>query len=423
MTATLIAPDSTVPDVTVIGAGIVGLCTSLSLQRAGLRVRLCDGTGAGTGASFGNAGLISVGSVVPIALPGMVSQVPAWLLDAHGPLAVRPGYALQAAPWLIQWLRAASPARVRRASDALNALHAPAVQRYEDLLGSAACHALIRRQGQLHVWSQAGNSQADALVAELRRKHQVPMRPMDDAELHGHMPQLADHVRAGVCFTAHAHAHDPFSLTQALLAAFEQAGGDYRVRAVQRIEAVASGGYRLWTGVGDERCERVVVAAGAHSAELLKPLGIQLPLEFERGYHAQLPHPGVVVPMPFIYKDKAVAVTPMQHGLRFAGTVEIAGLRHPPNPQRIDAILQAAQTLFPGINTQGARTWFGLRPSTPDSVPIVDESKRHRGLYMACGHGHTGMTGAPMTGALVTELISGQISGLRAEDYALARFG
>ncbi|MBF6989068.1 FAD-binding oxidoreductase [Cupriavidus sp. IK-TO18] len=181
-------------------------------------------------------------------------------------------------------------------------------------------------------------------------------------------------------------------------------------------------GFRLWSNLGDDRAERVVVAAGAFSGELLRPLGIRLPLEAERGYHVQLPDPGVTVPCPFIYKDKAVAVTPMDGGLRFAGTVEIAGLRHPPDERRADAILATAQSLFPGIATSGASTWFGLRPSSPDSVPIIDEAPNHPGLYIASGHGHTGLTGAPMTGRLITHLITGGPAPLDPAPYGLARF-
>ncbi len=415
-------PASSKTDITVIGAGIVGLCTALALQRAGLRVSLLDASGAGAGASYGNAGLISTGSCIPISLPGMVWQVPRWLLDPSGPLALRPAYALQSFPWVWKWLRASAPSTVTRASAALNALHSCALSHYEDLLGADTYRRLIVQNGQLHIWSHnAKPGKADALVAQLRAQHGVRIAQVSGTELHNRMPELADHVSAGICFTDHANTVSPLALTQALLAQFEANGGQLQIRSIQKIEP-ARNGYRLWTSAGELHSDRVVVAAGAHSAELLRPLGVRIPLEFERGYHVELPQAGVTVPQPFIYKDKAVAVTPMANGLRFAGTVEIAGLRHPPDPRRVESILHTARELFPGIRTEGARSWFGLRPSTPDSVPVIDRAARYPGLYMACGHGHTGMTGAPMTGALIAQLVAGQTSGLNAADYALDRF-
>ncbi|QIL81140.1 FAD-binding oxidoreductase [Diaphorobacter sp. HDW4A] len=417
------AKATTAADVTVIGAGIVGLCTALSLQRAGLKVALFDATGAGSGASFGNAGLISTGSCIPISLPGMVWQVPRWLLDPDGPLALRPTYALKALPWVLKWLRASSTASVTRASSALHALHSPALSRYRELLGDERFDELIKQCGQLHIWSQPGQpGRADRLVAELRRQHQVPITPLDQHTLRARMPELTNRIQAGICFTEHANTVSPQALTRALLGCFVERGGELLIRSVQKIEQLNEG-FRLWTNAGDVKTPKIVVAAGAHTAELVRPLGIRIPLEFERGYHVELPNPGVTVPQPFIYKDKAVAVTPMQKGLRFAGTVEIAGLRHAPQPRRVESILNTARELFPTINTEGARSWFGLRPSTPDSVPVIDAPSTHPGLYLACGHGHTGMTGAPMTGELVAQLVTGISPGLNVAEYGLSRFG
>ncbi|WP_254599940.1 NAD(P)/FAD-dependent oxidoreductase [Cupriavidus gilardii] len=410
-------------DIAVVGAGIVGLCIALSLRRLGREVVLYDALPPGGGASFGNAGLISVDSCIPIALPGMVWQLPKWLLDRHGPLAIHPPRLLAAAPWLRAWVRASRPRQVEHASRALRALHAPALDGYRELLGDAAAGAVIHTRGQLHLWSaQRPPSRADRLVARLRQEQDVATEPLTQAQLKALIPDLADHVRGGIRFPRHAHAIDPQRLTQALASQFEREGGKIRLRRVQRLQPCDDGGFRLWTHQGDDRADRVVVAAGAFSGELLDPLGVRLPLEAERGYHVQLPNPGVTVPVPFIYRDQAVAVTPMEGGLRFAGTVEIAGLRHPPDERRTEAILATARRLFPGIDTRGASVWLGLRPSTPDSVPIIDELRSHPGLYVACGHGHTGLTGAPMTGRLMAARVAGVPCALDPSPYRLSRF-
>ncbi|UDM49165.1 FAD-binding oxidoreductase [Cupriavidus sp. MP-37] len=408
--------------IVVVGAGIVGLCTALWLQRAGCKVTIYDTLAPGGGASYGNAGLISVDSCVPIALPGMAWQLPRWLLDPSGPLAIHPPHLVRAAPWLLAWWRASNRGRVIQASRALAALHAPALQAYRELLGPDECDQLIRAGGQLHLWSASnGRSRTDRFVDELRRQQGVMYESLSAAQIRTMMPGLASHVRGGIRFPRHAHTVDPLQLTGALAARFEREGGRILQRRILKLQPDGTG-FRLWSNLGDDRAERVVVAAGAFSGELLRPLGIRLPLEAERGYHVQLPDPGVTVPYPFIYKDKAVAVTPMDGGLRFAGTVEIAGLRHPPDERRAETILATARSLFPGIATSGARRWFGLRPSTPDSVPIIDESPAHPGLYIATGHGHTGLTGAPVTGRLITHLMTGGTAPIDPRPYRLARF-
>lgn len=408
---------------TVIGAGVVGACTALTLQRAGCQVTLIDALEPGSAASYGNAGLISVDSCIPISLPGMAWQTPQWLLDPAGPLAIRPAYLPQIFPWLLRWLLAGRRPRVLEASQALHALHQPALDLYQQLLGRADFERFIRVTGQAHLWGQSGApSAADRLVAEVRQRQGIRVTPLDEGQIYALLPDMARTVAHGISFERHAHCLNPQAMVQALVAHFQAEGGRLHQGQVQLIEPQGANAYRLWTNAGSLQAARVVVAGGIQAKKLLAPLQIALPIESERGYHLELPRPGVQVPLPFIHKDLAVAVTPMQNGLRFAGTVEFAGVDHPPNPLRTEALLRIAQTLFPGINVEGARTWQGHRPSTPDSLPIVDALERYPGLFVACGHGHTGMTGAPMTAQLVAALLTGATPAIDPRPYALSRF-
>lgn len=410
---------------TVVGAGVVGACVAWNLQGAGCQVTLVDPLPPGSETSFGNAGLISVDSCIPISLPGMAWQAPRWLLDPTGPLSIRPGYLLDALPWMLKWLRAGRRSRVLSAAVALHALHRPALAEYQALLGSAFPE-LIERSGQLHVWGRCGAATAaDRIVAEIRQRQQITVEQLDAARIHAMLPGLSDTVRRGIAFTGHAHCIHPQRLVQTVVAGFVGLGGMVRQARVQRIQEVASVGtprFHVWTSTGSQLANHVVLATGAFTNRLLAPLGMRLPLEAERGYHVELPEPGVSVPLPFIDKDRAVAVTPMAEGLRIAGTVEFAGLDHPPDPRRAEALLRLAQELYPGISIAGARTWQGSRPSTPDSLPIIDELPGHPGLFVACGHGHTGMTGAPMTGRLVADLVMQRRPALDPRPYRLARF-
>lgn len=413
----------TVGPVTVIGAGVVGACIALSLQRAGCQVTLIDALQPGSGASYGNAGLISVDSCLPISLPGMVWQTPRWLLDPAGPLAIRPAYLPQIFPWLVRWLLAGRRQRVLDVSQALHALHKPSMGLYEDFLGKADCERFIRVTGQAHLWTEAGApSAADRLVGEVRQRQGIHVKPLNVDQIFDLLPDMARTVVHGISFERHAHCVNPQAMVQALVGHFQAQGGQLHQGKVQLIEHQAGNGYRLWTNAGSSQASRVVVAGGIHAKKLLGPLGVELPIESERGYHLELPDPRVHVPIPFIHKNLAVAVTPMQNGLRFAGTVEFAGVDHPPNPLRTEALLRVAQTMFPGINVEGARTWQGHRPSTPDSLPIIDALSEYPGLFVACGHGHTGMTGAPMTSQLITARVTGAAPPIDPTPYTLSRF-
>jgi len=154
----------------VIGAGVAGLSAGLYLQRAGVPVTVVDPSPPAGGASYGNAGMISADTSVPIALPGMLRKVPGWLTDPLGPLAVRPSYLPKALPWLLKWIGAGRMDRVREISDAMRALHRPAFDCWRELLGDQRYYDLVRPVGQVHVWENAEETPSAALERQLRRR-------------------------------------------------------------------------------------------------------------------------------------------------------------------------------------------------------------------------------------------------------------
>lgn len=418
-----VPPPPTSDTVFVIGAGIVGACVALALNRAGCKVTLIDALPPGCGTSYGNAGLISVDSCLPISLPGMIWKTPRWLLSRDGPLAIRPAYLPSLLPWLVKWLRAGRENRVLAHSAALHRLHRPALTQYRGLLGADAFADLIKAGGQLHLWAGSPHSNAAGrLITEIRRRQKILVKTLDARDIARLVPGLDAKGMHGICFEEHAHCINPQRLVQTLVHNFLSEGGTLRHERIQCIQAMARGGYALWGSTGSVHAEQVVLAAGAHTPRLLGPLGVRMPMEVERGYHVELPFAQVQLKVPFVDKDRAVAVTPMEHGLRIAGTVEFAGLDHPPDPRRTEALLRIAGELFPGINTDGARTWLGFRPSTPDSMPIIGRIAKHPGLFVACGHGHTGLTGAPMTAQLIVHWVTGRAAQIDPEPYGLSRF-
>lgn len=410
------------PSVAVIGAGIVGSCAALALQRDGWRVAVYDPLPPGGGASFGNAGLISVDSVVPIAMPGMLRKVPRWLIDPEGPLALRPRYAPRAAPWLLRWLRAGRLPAVRAASRALHALHRPSLDEYRGLLGAERFAALLRAEGQVHVWESERESAGDRIADELRRRLAVPTERLGTAALRELLPGLSPAVRRGLLFPRHAHTVEPRRLVHAVAELLQEAGGILRAERAMKIVPLGDGRYRLLTNCDDRVHDRVVVAAGAWSRSLLEPLGVRLPLETERGYHAELSAPSMTPRLPLVHRERGFAVTPMAGGLRIAGTVEIAGLAAPPDERRADALAAQAQALFPGLRFEGRRAWMGFRPSLPDSLPVIDRLPQHPGIIVACGHGHFGMTAASLTARLVARLVRGEPAPIDLQPYRLSRF-
>jgi D-amino-acid dehydrogenase len=406
--------------IAIVGAGIVGMSVALYLQRAGHAVTVIDPLPPGGGASYGNAGLLSVENCVPIAMPGMVKQVPGWLRDPLGPLAVRPSYLPQALPWLLRWIAAGRIERVEAASDALRALHVNSLERYRELLGREF-DDIIRVSGQVHIWESAEPSASEAIYRRLWEKHGVAAEWLSADELRQLVPQLGREVTRAVFLPKNGHTLNPRRLVSTLARLFTEAGGATRAERVLKL-VPENGGWRIVTSSANHLVSQVVLSAGAWSRQLLKPLGVDLPLETERGYHMMLRDASVVPPVPVLSRGRGFSITPMEEGLRLAGTVEIGGLDLPMNEERAYTLLRQAKAILPGLEASDYSIWMGLRPSFPDSLPVIDRAPGQRGLFLAFGHGHTGMTGGAPTGRLVKQLVTGETPDMPLAPYSAARF-
>lgn len=408
-------------DVAVVGAGVIGLSCAAWLQRHGRAPVLFDAAGLANGASFGTAGLINGDAYLPVALPGMLRRVPGWLLDPHGPVRVRPSYLLKAAPWLLQWILASRASQARRGARALHALHRGVFEGYQALLGETAFRDLLRQSGGV-VLARGRTAGKDELFANMIRDELgIGCEALEAKRLRELFPGIASFATRGLLFPNNGYTLSPHRLVESLFAGFVERGGSLRHERVLKLIPHVDG-WQLLTSKANVTARNVVVCAGAWSKSLLGPLGAHIPLETERGYHLQLGTPSIPIALPIIHRARGLAITPMSEGLRLAGTVELAGLDAPPDETRAIVLRRHLDELFPGMMAETRRLWMGFRPSLPDSVAAIGPVARHPGLFAAVGHGHDGMIGAPSTGRLLAELMTGTSPHIDPLPYSLARF-
>jgi len=411
----------------VIGAGIVGVLAATYLQRDGHRVFLVESGNPGEGASFGNAGCFSVSSVVPLAMPGTVKGVVRSLRDPMGPLAIRRSYLPAVAPWLVRFVRSGTPERVRGQAQALRPLLASCVDLYAALLREIGADSLMRHAGHLYVYRSQETWRKERLHWQLRRENGIDWDELDAQGLRELDPNLSREYVKGALLRANGHTTNPHRLVTSLLARFLAEGGQLvRGQAVgfdlegDRLKSIR-------TQDGALAADAAVVAAGAWSKPLAALLGDRVPLESQRGYHLMIREPGVSPRMPTNDAEGKFMVTPMELGLRAAGTVEFAGLAAPPNWERARVLLRHARRMLPGLEASYAEdritTWMGHRPSLPDSLPVIGRSRRTPDVIYAFGHGHVGLAAAPMTGKVVAELLAGKPASVDVAPFRAARFG
>lgn len=409
------------PRVIVIGGGIVGLCVAWHLARRGLRPLVLEAWRAHA-AYTGNAGAISHGSVAPLAMPGVLRQVPKMLTDREGALHIPARYWLKAMPWLLRFVASARPAQVEAAAGAMASLLFGALERHREILAAEGALDLIREQGQLYVYRSAEQMAKDEPALALRRRHGQRMEVLDRAALAALEPEIAPAYQAGLFLPDHGSSVNPARFARVVAEGVRRMGGEIREAEVRAITTEGRRVIGVATDAGDLPADRVVLAAGAWSARLLAPLGIRVPLETQRGYHVMLPDAGVRLSRVVSPYDRKVFITPMEEGLRVAGTVEFGGLDAPPNEARALLLLKDLRQVFPHARTEGFTTWMGHRPCLPDSLPVMGPVKAWKGLWCAFGHGHLGLTGAAPTGALVAAAMAGEKPNFDFAPFAAERF-
>jgi D-amino-acid dehydrogenase len=411
-----------VQHVAVVGAGIVGLACAAALQRRGHPVTVIDPRAPGEYCSFGNAGCLSRASCVPLGLPGAWRKVPGWLLDPAGPLVIAPRHALRVAPWLWRLHLSTSLARVNRIADALHPLLTTTIEKWRPLAAWAGVPELIRQDGYAFAYESEAGFLGDTLGRKLRKARGVQIEVLTGPAIGEFDPALSPAITHLVVMPEQGHVPSPIRLSRALAERLLQGGARFVKGRAQGFDAAGGRIARVMTERGPVEIDAVVIAAGAHSNELSRKLGTHVPLETERGYHLMVKSPGAMPRIPVCSGEGKFFLTPMEGGLRIAGTVELAGLSAPPNDARAHAMLPGAKRLLPGLEAREVETWMGHRPSLPDSLPVIDRSPRFPNALFAFGHGHVGLTAAAPTSEIVASLVAGEPPYMDITAFASDRF-
>jgi D-amino-acid dehydrogenase len=414
--------DAPKKDITVVGAGMVGMACALHALRDGHKVTLIDRDAPGQATSFGNAGVMAPCAVVPVPVPGIIWKAPKMLFDPLGPLFLRWRYLPQLLHWLPAYLAAGRRERVEAISESLSALLHDVMEQHQALARGSEAAELLQPSDYLYIYDSEVAFQKDSFGWDLRRRRGVKFETLHSDALHDLEPTLGPAAGFGVLLPNHGFIRNPGRLVTLLAEAFEREGGVILQRDVEDIEIGPEGPRALLTAEGPLPVDHLVIAAGAWSGKLAARLGTKVPLETERGYHVVLTDPGVMPRHPMMDASGKFVTTPMEMGLRLAGLVEFGGLEAAPNYARAKILLNHAKRLFPGIRTDSYEEWMGHRPSLPDSLPVIGPSPKFGKVYFAFGHQHVGMMSGPKTGRLIADLIAGRKPNIDLAAFDVGRF-
>jgi len=445
--------------VVIIGAGVIGLSTAYYCARRGFGVTVVDRKPAQRdGCSFGNAGMIVPSHFIPLAAPGMVALGLKWMWNPASPFYIKPRLDPALFDWGHKFWRAANETHVRRSAPLLRDLSLASRKCFEELAGasdtapgrseseSATSRDGVRRsgvgdfglvqKGLLMLCQSEHALHEEAKMAEQARALGVPAEVLDAKQTAALDPGARLNIAGSIHFPLDCHL-----TTDRFMAALEAECVQLGVRFVWNTDATAwrvssRGGVSgerhsnieesaalcrdaatpfvraVVTVTGEEiEADEFVLCGGSWSPELARSLGLHIPLQAGKGYSLTLPRPRQLPQICSICTEARVAVTPMGEKLRVGGTMEIAGLNEDINPVRVRGIVDSFCRYFPEFQPRdfdGIQPWRGLRPCSPDGLPYIGRTAKFSNLSLATGHGMMGLSLGPVTGKLITEILSGE---------------
>lgn len=409
-------------DVIVLGAGIVGVSAANAARQRGLSVIMVDRREPGSETSYGNAGIISSGSIFPLNQPSLLGKLPQYLTNRHAALRWSPAWALRNPGWIVGFLANSVASQTKPRALALRGLINASLKLHRDWIVKAGAPERLRESGWLKAWRSdnlaAAKADQDALTA-----YGIKSDLLDRQAISALEPNILPVYSVGLLHTETASVDSPGNVVKAYARMLSGSGGEVRRAEVTSIVPDGDGdGWRVVLSDGEVRARHVVVALGPWSADVLRPLGYRVPLATERGYHREYkPNPSRKLLHPIHDAENAFLMTPMEQGIRITSGVELTARDAPSNFAQIDAVEPLARSVVE-FGDQVGETWRGARPTLPDSLPMIGPAPRHRNLWLAFGNQHIGFTTGPATGEAIAAMIAGAPPPFDVAAFAPGRY-
>jgi len=399
----------------VIGGGAVGLCAAHYLRASGCEVTIVERGMIGEGSSLHNAGLIVPSHFVPLAAPGMVMLGLRWMLRPESPFYIKPRLDPDLLTWLWQFARASTTRRTERAVHLLRDMSVASLALYEDLASAGGMEFEFRKNGLLMLFRTGHGREGSLKTAEQASRIGIEANVLDREQLRELEPGVDFKAMGGVYYPGDAHLTPALfvdRLREHLIARGVRFVGSTRVTG---FVTRPSGINAVTTTGGTYAADEFVLAGGSWSPLIVRSLRLQIPMQPGKGYSVTVRNPAVRPRIPMLLEEARVAVTPLGDRLRFSGTMELAGLDSSINIRRVRALLESVPSYLGGLEPaelEQGEMWAGLRPCTPDGLPFIGRFRTYDNLIAATGHAMVGISLAPITGKLVTQIVHGLIPSI-----------
>jgi D-amino-acid dehydrogenase len=391
-------------EISIIGAGIVGLSSAINLVKRGSKVTLIEKDLKGQPASYGNASWLSSPSITPVLMPGMFKKIPKMWLSKDGPLFLRFPGVLKMIPFLIKYLSYTKKEKVEHISKNLAFLLKDSIGEHRELAKGSKAERWIEDSPFLFIYKNKTDFENDSYTWSLRKKHGFELVEVQKEELNKIFPGLSQEYTFAIKIENQGYISNSQNYLDDLIDYYKSLGGEIIEDEVLDVNS-RDDYFTIKLRNSDLFTEKVLISSGVYSGNFVKKFNVKVPIESERGYHLELFDTNIRINHPIMNGYLKLAITPRPTGIRFAGLVEFGSINSKPNPKAFELLMRNAQSMFPGITFKRKMEWSGHRPSTVDSLPVIGASERSNNLFFAYGHHHIGLTAGPKTGKMIAKQI------------------
>jgi D-amino-acid dehydrogenase len=412
--------------VTIIGGGVIGLCSAFYLQKAGYKVTVIEKGDITNGTSFGNAGYISPSHFIPLASPGIVAKGLRWMLSSTSPFYIKPRMSGALLRWLLTFWKQANAKTVEKNIPPLNAILHLSRDLTTDIKNELGNNFRMQEIGCFMLWKNPAIEKHERELGDEARHLGMETRFFTGQQVQEMEPDVKVDVHGGVLYPIDAHMH-PGDFMKTLKEYLQKAGVQLELNcSVNGFEKKGEKVTAVITDKGKFDCEELVIANGSWMPVIAEKLGIDILMQAGKGYSMTYKNIERNLRYPAILVDKRTAMTPMGPDLRMGGTMEISGLNSPLLIRRARAIFDAAKLYYPDLPVEfmtPEKIWSGLRPLTPDGLPYIGRHGKYKNLVFAGGHAMLGLSLAAGTGKLVEEIIGGNKTSIDIAAFHVERYG
>lgn len=412
-------------EVIIIGGGIVGLCCAYYLQKEGHAVTVIDQSDFSLGASYVNAGYITPSHIIPLAAPGMINKGIKWMFNKSSPLYVKPRLNKDFLRWVWLFKKSATPQKVAQAIPVLKNISLLSRALYEEMKSNEEFDFFYQHKGLLMCYQTQKAGEGEWNTGQRALKEGLQVLHLTQQEVQALEPKVALNIKGAVYYQCDAHM-SPQNFMEQLKSHLEKVGVHFVANTP--INDVQMGQHTLKAIIAQNgtsyQADEFILATGAWSEGLAKKTGLRMPIQAGKGYRIDTTNK-TGVSIPAILMEAKVAITPMNGFTRFAGTMELGGINHQINRNRVQAIAKAAARYYKNISLtekELSNAACGLRPCSPDGLPYIGKTAPIKNLTIATGHAMVGWSLGPVTGKLVSEILGGRKPSLDLSPFAVGRF-